>query len=277
MSRVLAARRQQQILKLITDGFDLSVGAIAAEFGVTTETVRRDMKVLESEGRLRRVYGGAIPIGREPPPLDDRVIENADGKQAIGRLVAGLVSEDQVIYMSAGSTMLAVAEALVDAPRLTVMTHMPPVAETLAASGRHKVILTGGVYEPQHRSLSGEAVPEAVRDRIFDLSILGAFGLDPDFGLVDDPKFLFDLKRRLKEQSRRCIWLADRSKFGRSGHYNTLPFEALDVLVTDARPPEAYYRRLTEAGVELLWPGRNGPPGPDDTVTDRRRPATAGR
>ena len=271
MSRMLAIKRQQQILHLIQDGTDMSVGAMAAEFGVTTETVRRDLKALESAGRVRRVYGGAVPVGRESPPLADRVVENAAGKQAIGRLVAGLVTEDQAVYMSSGSTVLAVARELVDGPRLTVMTHMPPVAETLAAGGRHKAILTGGVYDPAHRSLTGEAVPEAVVDRIFDLSIVGAYGLDPDFGLVDEPKYLFTLKRRLKNQSRRCIWVADRTKFGRSGLFQTLPFEALDVVVTDVRPPETYYRRLTEAGVELLWPGQ------DDEDRTPRRMGPAGR
>ena len=134
-------------------------------------------------------------------------------------------------------------------------------------------MLTGGVYEAIHRSLSGKAVPAAVQDRIFDLSIIGVYGLDPDFGLVDDPKFLFNLKRRLKDQSCRCIWVTDRSKFGRSGHFSTLPFEALDVVVTDARPPETYYRRLTDAGVELLWPGRAAA----DTVVSRPIIAGASR
>lgn len=257
MSRMLAVRRQQQILHLIQGGSDMSIGAIAAEFDVTTETVRRDLKVLEDEGRVRRVYGGAIPIGQASPPLADRVAENAEGKEAIGRLVAGLVSENQMIYMASGSTVLAVARELVSRPKLTVMTHMPAVAEAVAAQGKHTAILTGGVYAPSHGALTGDAVPKAVKNRIFDLSIVGVYGLDPDFGLVDDPKYLFTLKRRLKRQSRRCIWLADRTKFGRSGHYRTLPFEELDVVVTDVRPSEAYVKRLTDAGVELLWPGRD--------------------
>ena len=267
MSRMFAVRRQQQILRLIQDGSDLSVGAIAAEFGVTTETVRRDLKALEGTGRLRRVYGGAVPVGRDSPPLADRLVDNAEGKQAIGRLVAGLVSDDQLIYMSSGSTVLAVAQALAGGPRLTVMTHMPPVAEVLAAGGRNTVILTGGVYDPQHRALTGEAVPEAVTDRIFDLAIVGAYGLDPDFGLVDEPKYMFALKRRLKHQSRRCIWVADRTKFGRSGRFQTLTFQDLDVVVTDIRPPDAYHRRLVDAGVEVLWPSQGDP---DATPPDGR-------
>ena len=122
--------------QLITEGSDLSVGAIAAEFDVTTETVRRDLKVLDGAGKLRRVYGGAIPIGRESPPLNDWVVENASGKSAIGCLVAGSVSKDQMVYIAAASTMLVVAKALVDGPRLTVMSHMPPIAKILAAGGR---------------------------------------------------------------------------------------------------------------------------------------------
>lgn len=251
-----AAGRQRQIIVWVDAGRDLSVSAMAAEFGVTTETVRRDLKSLEQDGRIRRVYGGAIPIGRHAPPLEDRQAENAAGKRAIADLVAPFVVEDQDVYLSSGSTVLAVAQKLASGPRLHVMTHMLKIAEVMGASGRHAVEMTGGFYKYSAGNLVGQAVPEAVTHRNFDLAIVGVLGLDLDFGVVDQSDYLFELKRRLKNRSRRSIWVASHEKFGRAGRFRTIPFDDLDVLVTDREPQEAYRLRLEEAGVEVLWPNR---------------------
>ena len=253
-SNLLATSRRKRMLEMIEGGHDLSVSAIAAEFDVATETVRRDLKELERQGLVRRVYGGGVPIGRPSPPLSDRVIENPTGKSAIAQIVLDAMVDDLSVYMGAGSTMLAVAEALANGPHLSVLTHMPRIAEVMGESARHDVALTGGVYRHEHRALTGPKVPDAITDRVFDLSIMSVYGLDLDFGLVDDADYVFSLKRALKRQSRRCIWVADESKFGRSGRFRTMGFDDLDVLVTDQRPADPYLNALTDAGVELVWP-----------------------
>lgn len=259
-TNLLAASRRKRMLEMIENGCELSVSAIAAEFDVATETVRRDLKELERRGLVRRVYGGGVPVGRPSPPLSERVIENPDGKAAIAQIVLEAITPDLTIYMGAGSTMLAVAEALAAGPRITVLTHMPRIAEVMGEAMRHDVSLTGGVYRHEHRSLTGESVPNAIADRVFDVSIMGAYGLDLDFGLVDDAEDVFRLKRGLKQCSRRCIWVADQSKFGRSGRFRTMGFDQLDVLVTDRPPTDPYLNALTDAGVEVVWPNMSTPP-----------------
>ena len=231
---------------------------MAAEFGVSRETVRCDLVTLEAQGRLRRVFGGAVPIGRRGLPVDDRAMANTAGKEAIGAIVAGLVEPDMWVFVDSGTTALAAARALATGPSLKVMTHMPAVAEALAAptgSGHH-VELTGGVYDARHRRLTGEAVLETVRARRFDLAILGVHGITLEDGVLDGGDAAFRLKRLLVKRARRSIWLADTQKFGVAAFHCTAALEDLDTLVTDRPPPAAFRDRLRDAGVTVLQPDR---------------------
>ena len=258
-----AAARLRQISSWIDAGLDLGVSELAEKFGVTTETVRRDLKLLEKDGSIRRVFGGAVPVGQDLPPLEERETQGAAAKRAIARMVAPFVSADQCIYLSSGSTCLAVARELAAGPRLQIMTHMPKVAEILGAPGRHEVTLVGGLYNYSDGIATGLSVLETVENRNFDLSIIGAYGLEEDFGAVDNVEYNFHLKRRLKARSRRCIFLATAEKFGRAGTFRTLPLAELDILVTDRAPDTADLSRLRRAEVEVLWPEKTGASKPE--------------
>ena len=267
MGRTLAVNRHQQIIDRANAGAELSVSAMAAEFGVTPETVRRDLVTLEAQGRLRRVFGGAVPIGRQGLPAEDRAMTNPAGKEAIGAIVAGLVRPEMWVYLDSGTTALAVARALATGPSLRVLTHMPAIAEALTVHEQagHHVELTGGVYNARHRRLRGNAILDAVRDRRFDLSIIGVHGITLDDGVIDWSEAAFRLKRLLMSRARRCIWLAAAEKFGVSAYHRTAPFEDLDTLVTDRPPPPAFRSRLGDAGVTVLLPDRAV-----DAATDHR-------
>ena len=256
MGRILAANRHRQILDRAKQGADLSVSAMAAAFDVSMETVRRDLIELEAQGLLRRVFGGAVPIGRQGAPADDRAMVNAAGKAAIGAIVAGLVEPEMWVYVDSGTTALAAARALATGPSLRVLTHMPAIADALTAHepSRHHVELTGGVYNPRHRRLTGDAILDTVRDRRFDLAIVGVHGMTIDDGVVDWNDASFRLKRRLLQRAQRCIWLADAQKFDKPAYHLTASFEDLDTLVTDRPPPDAFEDRLYEAGVTVRFP-----------------------
>ncbi len=257
MATTPAATRHRQISSWINAGRDLSVAELAERFGVTTETVRRDLKVLEKDGSVKRVFGGAIPVGQDIPPLEEREAQGAAGKRAIARLVTRFVSKDQCIYLSSGSTCLAVARELAVGPCVSVMTHMPKIAEVLGAPGRHDVTVAGGRYSYDDGIITGPSVLAAIDCRDFDLSIIGAFGLTDDFGTVDSTEHNFHLKRKLRERSRRCIFLATAEKFGRPATFRTLPLSDLGTVITDQAPDTHYLRRFQEEQVETLWPEKH--------------------
>ena len=254
MSRRFPATRQQQILEKLWTGSDVNVAAVAEEFGVSTETVRRDLKALERAGKLRRSYGGALPVEHGLSPLSRRIGEFAEAKDAVGQVAAQMVEEGQWVYFGSGSTALAAARRMAGGVALNVMTHMPAIADAFAAGTGHRIFLTGGEYDASHGILHGERVLDDVRERCFDLAVLGAHGIDLENGVVDGFEFLFRLNRLVLKRAERCIWLADSEKFGRKLHFCTAPFEAVETLVTDRPPPAEFEEALERAGVALVTP-----------------------
>lgn len=253
MSKLPAASRHQTIIRLINGGSGMSISAIAETFGVSTETIRRDLVALERGGSLQRVYGGAIPSGREAA-LDERMNMERAEKQAIGDLVAAMIQPDQWMFMTGGSSVLAVAQAMRNGPPVTVMTNMPAIGEALQAGLRHKVILTGGEYDYNGKTLLGDEVFEAIKNCSFDLSIIGVYGLDAEYGLVERTKHNMRLKNRLAAQSRACVYVADHTKIGAVGRYRSIPFAEIETFVTDKPLEEPFARLLTEAGASVLYP-----------------------
>ncbi|MCG8598007.1 MAG: DeoR/GlpR family DNA-binding transcription regulator [Kiloniellales bacterium] len=230
----------------------VKAASVADELGVSTETIRRDLKQLESAGRLKRVYGGAVPLGRDIPPLHVRMQMNPDGTEVIAKVITRYVEQDQWVYLSGGSPLIPIARRLADGPRLRVMTHMPAVADALIGASEHEIHLTGGRYHQAHRILQGDAVFDAIDGRLFDLAILGVHGLCASRGLVDALEFLSRLKRRIMGCVRRCIWVCDSSGFNLEGHFLTAPLEAIDTLITDDRPVGGLMAAIEAAGVELI-------------------------
>jgi DeoR/GlpR family transcriptional regulator of sugar metabolism len=252
MSKVPAAGRHQTIIRLINGGGGMSISAIAETFGVSTETIRRDLVALERGGSLQRVYGGAIPSGREAA-LDERMNMERAAKQAIGNLVAAMIEPDQWMFMTGGSSVLAVAQAMRNGPPVSVMTNMPAIGDALQAGARHRVILTGGEYDSTSKTLNGDEVFEAIRNCSFDVSVIGVYGLDADHGLVERSKHNMQLKTRLAAQSRANIYVADHTKIGAFGRYRSIPFAEIETFVTDKPLAEPFAELLSEAGASVLY------------------------
>ncbi|HEY4199579.1 MAG TPA: DeoR/GlpR family DNA-binding transcription regulator [Devosiaceae bacterium] len=262
MPKLPAASRHQTIVRLINGGAGMSISAIAETFGVSTETIRRDLVTLERDGSLQRVYGGAIPSGREAA-LDERVNMARAGKEAIGQLVADMIQPDQWMFMTGGSSVLAVAHAMRNGPAVSVMTNMPAIGDALEAGARHRVILTGGEYDATAKLLVGEEVLDAIENCSFDLSIIGVYGLDAEFGLVERSKHNMQIKTRLAAQSRANIFVGDHTKIGAVGRYRSIAFKDIETLVTDEKPGEPFASLLDGAGTNILYPGK-----PGETQTD---------
>ena len=255
MSKLPAASRHQTIVRLINGGSGMSISAIAETFGVSTETIRRDLVALERGGSVQRVYGGAIPSAREAA-LDERVNMARAGKQAIGNLVAAMIQPDQWIFMTGGSSVLAVAHAMLNGPAVSVMTNMPAIGEALQAGSRHKVIITGGEYDYIGKTLMGDETFEAIRNCSFDLSIIGVYGLDPEYGLVERTKYNMQLKTRLAAQSRSSIYVGDHTKVGAVGRYRSIPFNEIETFVTD-EPLEEPFAELLGPAPAFFIPNRS--------------------
>ncbi|MHA6731609.1 DeoR/GlpR family DNA-binding transcription regulator [Devosia sp. A369] len=251
--KVPAASRQTTIIQLVNDGHGMSIAAIASLCGVSTETIRRDLAQLERNGDIQRVYGGAIPTDRSAPVSERRHMIRA-GKRIIGRLVADMIQKDQWIFITGGSTGLAIAEAMLNGPAVNVMTPMPSIADTLNSGSRHRVVLTGGQYDASSGVTTGDEVLDAIAACTFDLAIVGIYGLDAGYGLVEANRFNMLLKQTLMAHSRRTIFVGDHTKMGEVGRYRSVPFSDVETIVTDLPPFGPLAERLRQAGSTVIYP-----------------------
>ncbi|WP_267212151.1 DeoR/GlpR family DNA-binding transcription regulator [Chelatococcus asaccharovorans] len=256
---VFGAERQQIILGTINRGDTVSVGEFADRFGVSQETVRRDIRSLEEAGYLRRVHGGAAPMTTfdltARRPVVERLQVDRNAKQNAARAAMALFQDDMHVYLGTSSTMRLVAEALVRSGiGLTVTTNMLDIAALLAGAKRCTVNMLGGVVNPDTNSVGGYETLKSLEGRLFDLCVLGCSAVSSVKGVLGPTKAHEVLVNTLAAQSQHTAFVTDSTKFGRRDGYVVLPLDRVDYIATDLPPPDAFTEAFTDAGIRILLP-----------------------
>jgi DeoR family glycerol-3-phosphate regulon repressor len=251
--RETARLRHGAVRRALAETGEVRVAALAAAFGVTEETVRRDLKALEREGALRRVHGGAVPALRGGhASLAERRAAEAPAKAAIARAALPLLDGVRHLFLGEGTMSLALAAALVGRqPALRACTNMPEVAEALLVGG-HEVELAGGTLHPAHRFLHGPDTLDWLRRRRFDMAVTGTSGVDPVLGFLDHEEFSAALRRLVAAQADRTVVLATQRAFGALAPIVTFGLGVAHALVTDRMPAAAWQDALTAAECALV-------------------------
>ena len=255
----LGAERQRTILDLINRGEIVSVGQFAERFGVSQETIRRDIRSLEEEGRLRRVHGGAAPMRTfdltARRPVAERLAVDREAKLLAAKAAIALFEDDMNVFIGASSTMLLLGEELARSNKaLTITTNMIDLATVTAASGRCAVTLLGGVVNPQARSVGGFETLKALEHRLFDLCVIGASAVSATHGVLGPTETHNVLVTTVCAQAQRAAVVVDGGKFGRRDAHILLPLDELDFLATNAPPPDDMAAALERASVAVLLP-----------------------
>ena len=190
---MLRVQRRQEILNAVRSG-SAQVADLAAAFGVSEMTVRRDLRDLESEGKLTRVYGGAVAA--DEPSFAEVVVERLDRKERIGAAAAELVQDGQTIMLDIGTTTLQLARHL-RGRSVTVITSNLAAYEELLPEADIELVLLGGVVRRNYRSLVGVLAEDALRQLRADVAFLGASGLEGDCSVVDSTMVEVPIKRAM--------------------------------------------------------------------------------
>ena len=251
-----AEERQQTIAGLVADRGRVSVTALAEEFGVTTETVRRDLAVLERAGMLRRVHGGAVPAGAltyVETALGERHGTRSEQKRKIAATALDLLpGSDGSLLLDGGSSVAALAELLPGDRRLLVATHSVPIAARLAAAPGVDLHVLGGRVRGITQCAVGERTVATLADLRVDVAFLGTNGITAEHGFTTPDEAEAAVKRAMIRAGQKVVVLADSSKLGREHLVRFAPLEDVDVLVTDDGADPTVVERLTDAGVEVL-------------------------
>jgi len=248
VARAIVDARRESIATLVRRQGYLPVQDISRRFRISPATARRDLEELAAQNRITRTHGGALSdFNREFASLDERRSTEADAKRAIGRVGAELVKPGMTLYIDAGTTPLAVAEALASNPPrgLRVVTPSLSAAKALGRLPGVEVHLPGGLYLGRQEMLAGPEAAKALRGWRFDLAFVGAEGLDRD-GLHNSQADIVAVTRELTRLSERTVVCLTRSKVGVGGPVRVAPDLRGLTLLTDADAPD-----LARAGVRL--------------------------
>lgn len=233
---LFAGARQQEIAEALRSAGRVQVGALAARYGVSEDTIRRDLRALAARGLVQKTHGGAVALNTPLLPAQERLSLLTATKQAIAQAAAAWVQPHQTLFIDAGSTTLALARALREAPvlrPLTVVTHALDVMLTLADEPQIRLVLAGGLWLPEQRIFGGPQAARTLADWRADIAFLGACALHPRTGLTATVPDEAPVKRAMVDGAALRIVLGDHSKLDQIAPCAVAGLDEVDRVISD--------------------------------------------
>jgi DeoR/GlpR family transcriptional regulator of sugar metabolism len=254
---VFALERQEQIALQLAESGRVRVADLAARFGVSKVTIRKDLLALESQARLIRTHGGAIAtrdLSRPEAAFEVRERLRRDEKSEIGAAGAALVRDGDSILFDASTTALYMARHLKDREtwhQLTVVTNSIRIALELAGHPGITVLLLGGRVRREALSVVGPLGDGVFRRVNVHKAFLGALGISMDAGLTDAMEEEAQIKRAMVTAAREVYALVDHTKWGRVAAATFCHVDRLTAVITDTKAPPSLVAALREAGIAV--------------------------
>lgn len=251
---MLAASRKELLLARLRDDGRIVAKELAAELGVSEDSIRRDLRELHAAGLAVRVYGGAVPASPAVADYATRQSVATESKQRVARFAAGLIEPGSTVIIDGGTTALATVRALDPALACTIVTHSPTVAVALLDHAAEVIIIGGRLFK--HSAVaSGAAAAEAARLVRADRFLLGVTGIHAEAGLTTGDADEAAMKRVLAERAAETYVLGSEEKIGAVSPFAVLPFESVAGVIVDPDAPSSGLDALERRGVALLPAG----------------------
>lgn len=229
----------------------VKVAELAEHFGVSESTIRRDLNELSRQGRLQRVRGGGT-IEHDPTPFHQVQHSLPDSKDRIGKKVAGLIKDGEVVILDIGTTVARVAQQLRHR-RLTVVTASLAVVDVLRDSTETELIVLGGVLRHSYLSLIGGITESSLQQIFADVAVLGASGVSNQGHMLDSTGVEVPVKRAIMKSSERNIFALAEDKFPGTGVLRICDASSVDTVVTTRREQAQGLEMLEKNSGEVLF------------------------
>ena len=250
---VLAAERKQQIKEIIIAKKSASVAALAKQFGVTGETIRRDLKALEKEGVLIRTHGGAfIQSGVENLiDMDLRKTVYLDEKELIAKRCCRLVHNGDAIFLDNSSTCYHIAKALCDL-NITVVTNNLMIINLFAQTENVRLVSIGGEFSIKEQAFSGAIAQRALSDYYVDKAFISCRTLSIDNGITESTDQWASIRHLMIERSDKQYLVVDHTKFGQTSFVRICDFGEITAVVTDSELDAKWHEALHSKGCDII-------------------------
>lgn len=250
---MLPVDRQGKVVRYVQKKGKTTVEELAAQFSVSSATIRRDVDVLSEQRLIRKAYGCVLAMDYALPgeiPIQEKSSRCREEKQKIGRTAAGFVADGDTIIIDSGTTTRAMAEQLTGS-NLTVITNDLQIALAMERNPTAAVYLAGGLVEKSVGATIGTSVVEWIRSFRVKTAFIGADAIDPKQGVSDRTLEDVAIKRAMAGAAERTIVLADHTKFGDPVFARVGLLDRIDALITD-RISDEMKAEFEKAGVKVI-------------------------
>lgn len=249
---MLAEERQRLILSMVNTRGSISITEIQRKLKVSRETIRRDLVSLADGQRLRKTHGGALSLEQSEPEMTVRQITNVDGKRAIGQLAASLVPDGASVMLASGTTVQAVADALMIRRELTIFTNSVISCAKLMGHNGNRAYMLGGEVQASNGATLGRDATAMLTNYFADFVFVGAGAISPAGWLMDYTREEGELHSLMLQSARTSVVVADHGKFGRFAPIRVGNFDKVTHLITDRTPDPEIASALTMLPLEVL-------------------------
>ncbi len=252
---MLAKERQTQIAKKVRQEGTVTVSDLTRQFGISLETVRRDLLAMEKEGLLTRVHGGAVSTTEMMPyhPLAHRTQEQSAQKSALARTAAAMISEGDYIAIGCGSTPIHLAHELTKRFRqLTVVTYSLEIFEILRSQPDFRLILLGGQFVPKENAFYGQLTLDMLSCLHVQKAFVFPSAVSLEHGICGYEETLYPMQQKLLSCCDQAFILADSSKFQRTALYKVADMQPDHIYITDPELPARLQQLYKEKGFTVI-------------------------
>lgn len=260
LKTLMPSERIRAVERQIETQGSIRVEEAAMRFGVSMETVRRDLKQLSADGRAKLVRGGAVRVersrplfgGRRLPSVDQRALANEAEKNDVGRRAADLVQDGQVVLLDGGTTTLAAARHLRAKHHLTIITNNLMIVQEVSGMANWRIHVIGGELSPTSMSLVGLSAIRGLQQTAADIAFLGAAGVSPAYGFTSPDPLESELKKSMIAIARTAVVVADHSKMLASGFAPFAALSDIDVFVTSMGVDDEALEGIRKSGAQVI-------------------------
>jgi DeoR family fructose operon transcriptional repressor len=246
---MMVGERRRKIVAVLQSDDRAQVGELAARFGVSQSTIRRDLQLLSETGVVERTHGGVLHPSRFEPSFGQKETENRGQKRAIARAAAQLVQPGHTVFLDGGTTTLELARELRIRNDITIASNSVPIAVELA--NRVRLILTGGSVKESTLALVGPIAERSIEQMHVDIAFIGMNGVSSGAGFTTPTWEEAATKVRMIRAGRVAVVLADSSKLGTVTFAHVARPDEVDLLITDEAASAAEVEALRAAGLQV--------------------------
>lgn len=250
---MLKSQRQRELINLLEMSEIMSIADLSVKLNSSMMTIRRDLEYLEEKGIVKKLHGGALLVKNDTQPsFHERIEELNDEKAKIGKKAAALIENNSIVFFDAGTTPLAVIEFIPDNIEFTAITTGLMTAIALCSHSNINVINIGGnIHKTSYSSVNYLSV-DLIKKFNADIAFISAKAISLPQGTYEPHLPLIEIKRAVVEVSKKTVLLADHSKFENRSLCLSVPFDNIDLIITDDITPTKIIDEIKGLGKDVI-------------------------